>query len=149
MSLRERLEADFKAALKKKEADKVSALRLVKATITNLEKEKSGVKITDAQVAGVIARAVKKGKEAILEFKKGGRDDLVQKEEKELEYLKLYLPKQLSEKEIVEKVKEIIEQTGAKSSRDIGRVMGLTMKALAGQADGSAVKAIVQKLLSS
>lgn len=149
MSLRERLEADFKEALKKKEAGRVSALRLVKAAITNLEKEKSGVKITDAKVAGVIARAVKKGKEAILEFKKGGRDDLVQKEEKELKYLTGYLPKQLSEKEVAEKVKEVIAQTGAKTPQDIGKVMGLTMKALAGQADGSQVKDIVQKLLSS
>lgn len=149
MSLKERLDADFKLALKNKETAKLSTLRLIKAELTNLEKEKKAVKLNDPQILATIQRAVKKRKEAIVAYKKGGREDLAQKEAQEIDFLQLYLPKQLSEEEITDAVKEIIAKTGASGPQDIGKVMGSIMKKLAGQADGQQVKTIVQKLLSS
>ena len=153
MSLLEQIDSDFKEALKNKDADQLSTLRLLKAEITNLEKEKpvqgKENKITDDQVKQIVSRAVKKRKEAINEFKKGGRQDLVQKEEQELEQLTCYLPQQLGEAEITQKAEQVIEKLNASSNKDAGKVMGAVMKELAGQADGKQTMAIIQKLLSS
>lgn len=109
-----------------------------------LEKESQ---LTDEEVIDAISSEAKKRKEAILEFEKGKREDLVEKEKKELEILQKYLPEQLSEEEIQKLAKEAIEKAGAKSSNDIGKIMAELMPKIKGKADGNLVSKIVKDLL--
>ena len=104
---------------------------------------------TDEDIIEVIGREVKKRNEAIDLYRKGGRDDLAQKEAKELEILKAYLPKQMSESEIRTLVREAIEQTGASSMQDMGKVMGALMTKVKGRADATLASNIVREALTS
>lgn len=152
--------------MKAKEETEVLTLRMVLASILNKEKEKryklakgspelgekeleAESRFVDEEIIEVIFSEVKKRKEAILEFEKGGRMDLVEKEKKEIEVLKRYLPEQLSEKEIKKEAIEAIEKIGAKELKDIGRVMGQLMPKLKGKAEGGVVSRIVRGLLST
>jgi len=125
------------------EAD-VSSHASAKAAAEELEKESA---LSDEEVLEVISSEIKKRKEAILEFDKGERQDLVGKERKELEILQKYLPKQLSEEEIKKLAKEAIEKTGAKEPKDMGKVMAELMPNIKGRAEGSLVSKIVKELL--
>ena len=111
----------------------------------DLEKESQ---LTDEEIIEVVSSEVKKRKEAIVEFKKGGREDLVEKEKKEMEILMKYLPEQLSEEEIKKLAKEIIKEIGAESMKDMGKVMGNLMPKVKGKAEGSLVSKIVKELLT-
>jgi len=166
MLLKEKIQEDLISALKEKREITVSTLRMVSAAISNKETEKrtriwkekpeSEVKklekesqLTDEEIIDVIFSEVKKRKEAIVEFEKGGREDLVEKEKKEMGILMKYLPEQLSEEEIKKMAKEIIKEVGAESLRDLGKVMGQLMPKLKGKAEGSLVSKIVKELLAS
>jgi uncharacterized protein YqeY len=165
MSLKEKIDEDLKMAMKEKKEREVSTLRLLKAAIFDREKEKrykiskekEGLKeeelekesqLSDEEIIEVIHSEIKKRKEAILEFEKGKREDLVKKEKEEIEILKNYLPEQLSEKEIEKLAKEIIEKVGAKDIKDMGKVMKELMPKVKGRADGTLVSKIVKELLS-
>jgi len=111
----------------------------------DLEKESQ---LTDEEVIEVISFEAKKRKESIVEFEKGKRMDLVEKEKKELEILEKYLPEQLSEEEIKKFVQEAIEKTGAKEMKDMGKVMAELMPKVKGRADGSLVSKVVKDVLS-
>jgi uncharacterized protein YqeY len=139
-------------------------LRLLNSSILNKEKEKrykislkkdnvadldKASVLGDEEILEVIISEVKKRKEAIIEFEKGNRKDLADKEKKELEILKKYLPEQLSEEEIKELAKEAIKKVGAKEIKDMGKVMAQLMPKVKGRADGSLVSKIVKELLSS
>jgi uncharacterized protein YqeY len=163
--LREKIEEDLKKAMKEKKEREVLALRLLRAALFNREKEKrykisKGKKeikeeelakesqLTDDEIREVIFSEIKKRKEAISEFIRGKREDLVQKEEKEMEVLKKYLPEELPQEEIEKMAKEIIEKIGAKEMKDMGKVMKELMPKVKGRAEGKTVSEIVQGLLS-
>jgi uncharacterized protein YqeY len=147
MSLKEKIDEDFKGALKSKEASRVSCLRMLKASLKNMEVEK-GRKLKDEEIQGIISSLIRKGNEAIQEFKKGGRDDLVGKEEQEVKIFYGYLPKQLSPEDIEKVLKEIISELDVTDPKDLGKVMKVAMGRMTGQAQGKEVNEIARRLLS-
>lgn len=148
MSLLERLNNDMKQAMRNKEKDKLSVIRMVKSSLQN-EAIKLGVKELSEDVElTVLSREVKQRKDSLHEFDKAGREDLVEKLRTELEIVELYLPKQLSEQELSEIVAQTISEVGAKSKADMGKVMSAIMPKVKGKADGSLVNKFVQQHLS-
>ncbi|MBO0959451.1 GatB/YqeY domain-containing protein [Neobacillus sp. MM2021_6] len=148
MSLLERLNNDMKQAMKNKEKDKLSVIRMVKASLQN-EAIKLGTKELSEDVElTVLSREVKQRKDSLHEFDKAGRQDLVDKLHTELSIVELYLPKQLSEDELSEIVKETIAEVGATSKAEMGKVMAAIMPKVKGKADGSLVNKFVQQHLS-
>ena len=145
--LREKLDQEYKEALKAKDEAKVSAIRMLKSEIQKTEIAKRPDELNEEDVLGVISKMAKQRKESIEQFKQGGRDDLVQKETKELEILQAYLPKQLSEAEITDLVKAAIAETGAQGKADMGKVMKALMPQVKGKADGKLVSQIVTNML--
>jgi len=105
--------------------------------------------LTEEEILEVISSEAKKRKDAIDEFRKGGRDDLVEKEKRELEILKKYLPEQMNEEQIKKEAKKAIEEVGASGPQEMGKVMGVLMPKLKGRAEGGMVSKIVQELLAS
>jgi len=147
MSLQERLTVDMKAAMKSGEKLKLSTIRLLRAQFKDAEIAKGGELTPDEEIK-VLTSAAKKRKDSIEAYEKAGRTDLMQKEQQELEFLKEYLPEQLSDEEIEKIVTDIIENTGAMSMKDMGRVMSEAMQELKGRADGRIVQELVKKKLS-
>ena len=144
--LLDQLLGDIKTAMKSKEKDKLSALRFLHAEIKNVEINERR-DLTDDDVLTVIGRLMKQRQEAIEQFEKGGRDDLVAQEQFQLDVYRVYQPEQLSEDEIAELVEQAIAATGASSKKDMGNVMKVIMPQVKGRAEGKVVNAIVgQKL---
>jgi len=155
MSLKEKIESDLKAAMKLKDTVASGALRMVVAAVKNKEIDDVGIKklklgesLDDAGVLKVIQTLAKQRQESIDMFKKGGRDDLVQKETAELALLERYLPSRMPEGEIEKIIAEAISQSGAAGMKDIGNVMKLVMPKTAGRADGKLVNEIVRRKLA-
>jgi len=165
MKLKEKIQEDLKKSQKERDELKVSVLRLLLSSILNKEKEKrykiyqmntnivekelnDKSNLSDEEILEVVSSEIKKRREAALEFEKGKRQDLAEKEKKEMEILKSYLPEQMSEEEIRKLVKDIISKVGAKEQKDIGKVMAQLMPKVKGKADGSLVSGIVKELLS-
>jgi len=148
--LSEKIQIDLRNAQKAKDELKVSTLRLLLSAIKNFEIAKQGTSYTanDQEVVSVIGKEVKQRKEAIEQFKKGDRQDLVDKETNELKILEEYLPQQLSEEEIKELVDKKISKLGATSTSDIGRVMGVLLGELKGKADMGLVNRVVKEKLT-
>jgi len=149
MEMREKIEDDFKQALKKRDKITISTLRMLKAAIQNKEIEKKGEKLQDGEVIKIIDRQVQEHQDSIEQFTKGKRQELVEKETGELEILKKYLPEQLSPQEIANVVKRVITETGAKGRSDFGKVMKLAMAEFGGKADGKLVSQIALTQLGS
>ena len=147
MSLKDVLLQDMKAAMKDKDVLRKNAIQMTRAAILQIEKDKQ-ITLDDAAVIEVIAKEVKKRKDSISDFEKGGRADLVEAAQAEIAALAGYLPAQLSEDEITELVKAAISETGAVSMKDMGKVMANLMPKTKGKADGSVVNGIVKSLLS-
>ncbi|MDK2918298.1 MAG: uncharacterized protein PWQ37_1031 [Candidatus Petromonas sp.] len=147
MSLKDKLMQDLKTAMKEKNKIKKSVITMIRAAIKQYEVD-NRTEINDDGVIEIIAKQLKQKKDAIEEFKKGDRQDLVDETEKEIEILLQYLPKQLSEDEIRVIVKETIEKHNASSPKDMGKVMGALMPKMKGKADGKLVSKIVKELLS-
>lgn len=147
MLLKEKIDKDFKEALRNKDQRRLSCLRMLKSAIKNREKDLRR-ELKEEEIISVISSLVKRGRDSIEEFKKGGREDLIQKEQEELNILYEYLPKQLSPEEIEKELKEIILQVGAKGPKDLGKVMKVAMKKMAGKAQGKEVNEIARRLLS-
>ena len=149
MSLKDKLTADMKDAMKAREAGKLrlSVIRLVRGAIR--QQEIDGQKeLSDEDVLGVISKEVKQRRDSIEDFKKGGRDDLVAEAEAEIAVLMEYLPQQLSENEVRNLVKDAIVASGAASPKDMGKVMKELMPKVKGRADGKLVNGIVKELLA-
>jgi uncharacterized protein len=148
--LKQKIIADMKEAMKTGDAMKRDTLRMLDAMIKNteIEKLKKEEGLVDAEVQEVIARAVKQRKDSVAQYTSGGRPELAEKENQEIEILMAYMPEQMSEDKIREIVQEVIAQTGASSKADIGKVMGQSMGKLKGQADGNDVKRIAEAELS-
>ena len=149
MGLTDKVNADIAAAMKARDAGRLSALRMVKAAIMNKGVEK-GRDLDDAEVLQVVASLVKQRRDSIEQFEKAGRTDLVAKETGELAVLQSYLPPSATLDEINGAVAEAIAETGATSAKDLGKVMKAVMPKLAGKnADGKAVNEAVRRTLGS
>ncbi len=147
MGLEQKLVDDMKSAMKSGDKMVLGTIRMLRAQLKNASIAK-GKDLSDEDVIDILSREAKKRKESLELYKKGGRADLVEKEEKELAIITSYLPEQLSQDEIEKIVDEIIAETGAESLRDMGKVMGAVMQKVKGRADGKIVQEIVKKKLS-
>ena len=148
MGLRERLEEDLKKAMRERDVSRRSVLRLIRSEVHN-EEIALQRHLDDDGIVGVISRQLRQRRESIYEFHKGQREDLVQREEKELVILQEYLPQQLTAEEIMVLVQGVIRETGAKGLGDKGKVMGRLMPQVKGKAEGLAVNEVVTKLLEA
>jgi uncharacterized protein len=148
MSLMQELEEDFKKALKSQDKIRLSALRMLRSALKNKEVERRG-KLDDSEILSVIKGLIRQGKEAIEQFEKGGRQDLMDKEKTEIEIFSAYLPAQATSAEIEEIIDQIILEVKASGVRDMGKVMKSAMARLAGRAEGQVIQAIVKQKLSS
>lgn len=147
MSLRERLNEEMKRAMKAREDLRLSAIRLVRSAVKNREIELRH-EFDDREISEVIASLVKQRRESIRLFQEAGRNDLVEKEEKELATLLEFLPPQLERAELEELVARIIVECGAEGSRDMGKVMKALQPHVAGRADGRVVSEVVREKLA-
>lgn len=153
--LKEKIKNDLNNALKNGNKTEVSTLRMLLAAISNKEIDKKykekiegDAKLTDEEVIGVVSSEVKKRKEAAMEFEKGNRKELAEKELAEAKTLQIYLPEQLSEEEVKTLIKEAIEKIKAVSIKDMGKVMAELAPKIKGKADGAEVSRMVKDLLS-
>jgi uncharacterized protein YqeY len=137
----------MKQAMKNKEKDKLSVIRMIKASVQN-ETIKLGHDLSEEDELTVLSRELKQRKDSLHEFEKAGREDLVEKTRTELTFVELYMPKQFSEEELSEIVKSTISEVGANSKAEMGKVMAAIMPKVKGKADGSLVNKLVQQHLS-
>lgn len=147
MSLKEKLNEDLKQAMRDKEVVKRDSIRAINTMIKQIEVDERRV-LDDAEVIKLVQRGIKQREEAITQYRAASRDDLVQKEQEQVDVFMLYLPKQLSNEELENGMKEIISEVGATSLKDMGKVMGVASKKFAGVADGKRINEMVKKLLS-
>ena len=147
-SLTQRLDQAFKEALKERQAVALSTLRMLKTAIRHREVDLRR-QVTEEELQSVINTQAKQRREAISEYTKARRPDLASKEEEELSILLSFLPPQLSPEEVEAEVSRVIQEVGAASPKDLGKVMKSAMAALAGRADGKVVQEIVRRLLGS
>ena len=148
MALEQQIQKDIMEAMKAHNTVRTNAVRAIKSEILLAKTSGAGAEITDGDVIKLIQKLIKQRKESAAMYAQGGRQDLADNELAEAAEMEGYLPKQLSEAEVEEIVKAIIAETGASSMADMGKVMGLATKKLAGQADGRTVSTIVKKLLA-
>lgn len=148
MGLKEKLDEDLKSALRAKDDLRKSVLRMLRSELHNEEIAVRG-SIGEDGILNVISRQARKNRESIYEFRKGGREDLAQKEEAELEILAEYLPAQLSEDDISAIALKTIQEVGASGPSDKGKVMSKLMPQVKGKADGGMVNSIVVQLLET
>ena len=144
--LKEQLLNDMKAAMRDKDEIRKNTVQMVRAAILQVEKDKS-IELDDVQIIDIIAKESKKRKDAAVDFKKSGREDLIEKNQKELEILATYLPKQLSKDEIAEVVKGVISKVGASSIKEMGTVMKAAKEEMGASADGKTINEVVKSLL--
>ena len=147
MSLEERIETEFKAALKAQEKIKLSTIRMLKAEINNFKLDRNKKTLKDDEIVKIIQHQVKQHKDSIEQFKKGNRHDLVEKETKELDILLGYMPEQMSEEELKKIITETIKELEATSKKDMGKVIKAVMEKVKGKAEGKAVSQIVSGIL--
>ena len=148
MSLREKVSADLKNALREKRTLDLSVLRMLQSAIRNREIDKRGKEeLTDAEVIEVIGSEIKKRREAVSEYTKANRQDLADKERAEIDVLMQYMPKQMTEDEVRDEVKKAITETEAKSTKDLGKVMKVLMPRMKGKAEGGLVNKVVKEEL--
>ncbi|WP_053219126.1 GatB/YqeY domain-containing protein [Virgibacillus senegalensis] len=148
MSLVEHLNQDMKQAMKNKDKQTLSVIRMVKASLQNEAIKLGKDELSEEEELTVLSRELKQRKDSLQEFKEAGRDDLAEKLDDEIKVLQAYMPKQLTEEELEQIVQETIQEVGATSKKDMGSVMSAIMPKVKGQADGSQVNRLVQKHLS-
>lgn len=147
MTLSKRLEDDMKAALKGGDAARLSVLRMVISAVKMIEIEKNVKDLADADVLQVLQKQAKQRRESIAQFEKGNRHDLADKEAAELKMLESYMPKQLSEEELLAIIKDAVTEASASARSDLGKVMKVLMPKVAGKADGKTVNQLVMRFL--
>lgn len=146
MALKEELLLDLKAAMKAKDNVKKQAVTMVRAAILQIEKD-TKKELGDDEIIDVISKQVKQRKDSLEEFIKAEREDLVEQTKAELDVLMNYMPKQLTKEELVVIVKEAISSTGAKTKKDMGKIMKEVMPKIKGKADGKSVNEVASSLL--
>jgi uncharacterized protein YqeY len=147
MTLEEQINEDLKTSMKSKNESRLSCLRFLKAALKNKQVEKMG-KLEDDEIRSVIFSLIRRATDSVSEFRQGGREELAAKEEKEIEILSGYLPKQLSLEEIEGIIRETISELSAQGPKDIGKVMKAAMNRMTGRAQGKEVNDIAKRLLS-
>lgn len=145
--LQNRINEDVKEAMKNKDAQKRDALRMLTSAMKQVAVDEKK-ELSDEDAVKIIQKAIKQREDAATQYRDGGREELASKEEAEIEIFKTYLPAQLSDEELEEKLKSIIESLGATSMKDMGKVMGVATKELGSSADGKRINMVVKKLLS-
>jgi len=145
--LKEKLQQEMKEALKSGDSQKRTLLGMVLSAVKNKEIEKRS-ELTDEDVIGVISSEIKKRKDAVDQFEKGGRPELAEGERKEAEILMTYMPEQMSEEDIRNEIKKTITETGAKDVKEMGKVIGAVIAKIKGKADGQIVSRIVKEELT-
>lgn len=145
--LKQRISDDVKAAMRNKERERLATLRLIQAAIKQKEVDER-IELDDSQTLAVLDKMAKQHQDSITQYEKAGRKDLVEKEQAELAIVKEYLPEQLGEDEIMEHIREAIEEAGAETMKDMGKVMGILKPKLQGRADMGSVSGLVKKQLS-
>ena len=148
MTLADRLAEDMKQAMRSKDKVRLSVLRLVKSAIKNAEIDKR-ITLGEEEIISVLRKELKQRKESLLAIEGAGRDDLVAALNEETQILETYLPQSLREEQIEQLVREAVQEVGAASKADMGKVMPVVMKKIGGQAEGRIVNRIVQEVLSS
>lgn len=143
MSLKERLMLDLKESMKSKDKIRKNVVTMIRASIKQVEVD-NRVELGDKEIIDVISKQLKQSKDAMIEFEKGNREDLVELTKLEIKILMEYLPEQLTEEELEVLVQEAIKSVDAKSMKDMGKIMGYLMPKIKGKADGSMVNAIVK-----
>ncbi|KAB3530759.1 GatB/YqeY domain-containing protein [Alkaliphilus serpentinus] len=148
MTLKERLAADLKEAMKEKDNLRKNVVTMIRSDIKQVEVDKR-VELNDEEIIDIITRQVKQRKDALEEFTRGGREDLVAQTQDELKILMTYLPEQLSEEEIAKIVSETVKELNATSIKEMGKVMAALMPKLKGRADGKLVNQFVKEHLQN
>jgi len=149
MSLIQKIDADIKKAMLAKEKDKLEALRAVKNAILVQRTEKGASEKMDEQTElKILQKLVKQRKESAEIYHEKGRTEMAEQEMQQADVIQQYLPEQMSEDQIKEKIKQIVDQTGASTMKDMGKVMGVASKQLAGKADNKIISKIVKEILS-
>ncbi len=147
-TIKEQLQNDWKTALKTKDKFTANVLSTAKAAVLLVEKTENKV-LADDDVISILAKEIKQRREALADFEKGNREDLVEQNKAEIEILLEYLPQQLSEEEIKQIVKESAEEVGANNIKDMGKVMAVVRPKVLGKADGKLVSQIVKEYLNN
>ncbi len=149
MALEAQIQKDIMAAMKEKDTVRLNAVRSIKSAILLAKTSEGGSKeLTDADIIKIIQKLAKQRKEAAEQYIAAGRNELAENEEAEAAVLEVYLPKQLSEEQVEARLKEIVKRVGASKPSDMGKVMGVATKELAGLAEGKVISAIVKNLLA-
>lgn len=148
MNLKDKINIDLKEAMKSGDKIRLQTIRSIRALILEFEKSGSGKQITSDEEVSMLTTAAKKRKESIEQFRNAGREELAKQEEAELEIIMSYLPKQLSENEILTEVKRLASLLGVSSKEGFTKLMPAVMKELKGKADGKVVRSIVENFLS-
>lgn len=147
MALKELLKSDLKEAMRAKDILKRDTIRAINTMIKQIEVDQR-VSLNDEEVIKLIQRGIKQREEAITQFKEASRDDLVQKEQAQIDIFALYLPKQLNDEELEDIIQTIITEVGATSMKDMGKIMNPAKEKIGGSADGKRISEMVKKLLS-
>ena len=147
MSLKEQLKDDLKTAMRAKEIVKRDCIRAINTMIKQIEVDER-IELDDAQIIQLIQKGIKQREEAIVQYKEASRDDLVNKEQQQIDIFNQYLPKQLTDDELETIIKTIIQETGATSMKDMGKIMNPAKEKVGGSADGKRINLAVKKLLS-
>lgn len=145
MSLSDRINSDLREAMLKKDANKTSSLRMLKAAVMNLEISKKD--FTDADVNALIQKQIKQRKDSIEQYQKGGRADLAKKEEAEIAVYEAYLPKQVDDAQLEKTVRDALSGSGVSSKKDFGKAMKLVQEKLKGSADNKRVSELLGRIL--
>ena len=144
--LKEKLLEDLKNAMKEKNTNRKNVVQMVRAAILQIEKDQN-IEVDDNRIMEIIAKEYKKREDALFEYKKAERQDLVDQIEEEIKVLEEYLPKKMPREELETKIKEIIEKLGATSMKDMGKVMKVAKEEIGLQADGKTINEIVKEML--
>lgn len=148
MSLKEKINSDLKEAMKSGDKVRLSTVRSIRALILEFEKSGKAQDMTPDDEINLLSGAAKKRKDSIEQYRNANREDLASKEEEELKIIQEYLPKQLSEEDVLNEVKKLAEEIGASTKQDFAKLMPLAIKTLKGKADGKLIKETVDKVLS-
>ena len=146
MSLKEQLQADLKTAMKEKDKIAKQTVTMIRAAILQVEKD-NHVALDDQAILDIIGKQMKQRKDALADFEKAGREDLIEQAKGEIEVIKRYLPEQLTPEAIEKIVEETMAEVGAETKKDMGKLMGALMPKVKGLADGKVVSSIVQSKL--
>lgn len=146
--LKEKLLEDLKESMKEKNVIRKNVVQMVRAAILQIEKDKK-IEVSDSQIVEIIAKEAKKRKDALEDYQKSGREDLIEQMNQEIKILNEYLPKQLTEEELTQKMQEIITELGATSIKDIGAVMKKAKKTIGAAANGKAINEVAKKILNN